>query len=115
MSLWGKEAIEYSCPYCGFKAIMNGELNLQFFYCKRCQEVQIQPTKQVVETIKDKEYRGFWQWLFSKPATIKHEVHADIIAYQPVCHICKRSDMMVSFDQEHCPVCGNLLEQSDIK
>lgn len=106
---------EYSCPNCRFNAIVNNELGLQLFYCKRCKEVQTQPTKQVVETIKEKECRGFWQWLMHKPTGIKREIHADIVPCDPQCNKCKRSDMMMPFDQEHCPVCGNLLEQNDVE
>ena len=108
-----KDLTEYNCPHCGFTAKANEMLSLQFFYCKRCKEVQTQPTKQVVETIKEKEYRGFWQWLMHKPTGIKREVHADIVPCDPRCHKCNRSDMMVPFDQDHCPACGNLLERHD--
>ena len=113
MSFGVNESIEFSCPHCGFNTKVNNRFNLQLFYCKRCQKVQNQPTKNVVETIIEKEHRGFWQWLFNMPSTIRRKVHADIIAYQPACHFCKHSDMMVPFDQEHCPVCGNLLERHD--
>ena len=101
--------VEYYCPHCGFEVKVNETLALQLFYCKRCREVQTQPTKQVVEIVRDKERRGFWQWLFNKPSTVKREVHADIIAYKPVCYSCKRSDMMVPFEKKHCPVCGAVL------
>ena len=95
--------VEYYCPHCGFEVKVNETLALQLFYCKRCREVQTQPTKQVVETVRDKERRGFWQ------STVRREVHADIIAYKPVCYSCKRSDMMVPFEKKHCPVCGAVL------
>lgn len=113
MNFWRKESVECSCPHCGFKTIVNNELGLQLFYCKRCQKVQTQPTKNVVETIIEKESRGFWQWLFHKPAITKRSIHADIVPYSPQCFKCKHTDMMVPFDQEHCPVCGHLLEQQN--
>ena len=113
MSFGVNESIEFSCPHCGFNIKVNNELGLQLFYCKRCQKVQTQPTKNVVETIIEKESRGFWQWLFHKPAITKRSIHADIVPYSPQCFKCKRTDMMVPFDQEHCPVCGHLLEQND--
>lgn len=108
-----KDHVEYSCPHCGFEAKVNETLALQLFYCKRCMEVQTQPTKKVVETVVEKENRGFWQWLFHKPTTTKRCIHADMVPCSPQCYKCKRTDMMVPFDQEHCPVCGNLLERHD--
>ena len=105
--------IEYSCPHCSFKAKASNKLALQLFYCKRCGEVQTQPTKQVVETITEKEYRGFWQWLLNKPAITKRSIHAEIVPRSPQCFKCKRTDMMVPFDNKHCPACGNLLERND--
>ena len=104
--------IEYNCPHCGFKAKASDKLALQFFYCKRCEEVQTQPTKKVVETITEKEYRGFWQWMLNKPAITKSSILAEVMPCSPQCFKCKRTDMMVPFDKEHCPVCGNLLERN---
>ena len=46
-----KDHVEYSCSHCGFEAKVNEALALQLFYCKRCKEVQTQPTKKVVETV----------------------------------------------------------------
>lgn len=113
MNFWRKESVECSCPHCGFKTIVNNELVLQLFYCKHCKEVQTQPTKKVVEIVVEKENRGFWQWLFHKPAATKRSIHADMVPCSPQCYKCKRTDMMVPFDQEHCPICGNLLERHD--
>ncbi len=105
--------VGYSCPHCSFKAKASNKLALQLFYCKRCGEVQTQPIKQVVETVTEKEYRGFWQWLLNKPAITKRSIHAEIVPRSPQCFKCKRTDMMVPFDNKHCPACGNLLERND--
>lgn len=97
------------CEHCGLhisKSIVRG---LNYFYCKRCKELQTATTKEVLETVVEREYRGFWQWLWHKPATIKRTVYSEIVDCKPQCYICKRDDMIVPFDGLHCPVCGQVL------
>ena len=111
-SWWVKPDIfKAHCPHCGFRVEKSIVSGLNYYYCKRCEELQPATTKEVVETVTEREYRDFWQWIRHKPASIKRTIHAEIVERKPQCHICKRSDMMVPFDQKHCPVCGNLMER----
>ena len=111
-SWWVKpDVLKAHCPHCGFRVEKSIVSGLNYYYCKRCEELQPATTKEVVETVTEREYRDFWQWIRHKPASIKRTIHAEIVERKPQCHICKRSDMMVPFDQKHCPVCGNLMER----
>ena len=63
----------------------------------------------MVETIQEREHRGFWQWFLNKPVSVKRSIHAEIVDCKPQCRICKRDDMIVPYDGKHCPVCGNVI------
>lgn len=108
---WGvyHEMFIASCPHCGLHISKTITSGLDYYYCKRCNELQIVTTKKVVETVVEREHRGFWQWFLHKPASIRRAVHAEIVDCKPTCHICKRTDMMVPFEKKHCPVCGAVL------
>ena len=109
----GQERVIAHCTHCGLRLAKTISLGMTYYYCKRCKELQPATTKRVEETYEDREYRGFWQWFMHKPATIKRTIHAKIVDCKPMCHICKRDDMMVPYDMKHCPVCGNKLEFVD--
>jgi RNA polymerase subunit RPABC4/transcription elongation factor Spt4 len=112
---WGikQEKVTANCSHCGLRFSKTISSGMTYYYCKRCKELQTATTKRIEETYTEREYKGFWQWLRHKPATIKRTVHAKIVDCKPTCHICKRDDMMVPYDGKHCPVCGNKLEFVD--
>ena len=112
---WGpkQEKVIARCPQCGlhFSKVINS--GMVYHYCKRCNELQPVTTKKVVETIQEREHRGFWQWFLNKPVSVKRSIHAEIVDCKPQCRICKRDDMIVPYDGKHCPVCGNEMEFID--